>query len=101
MTFKFESDIQEILEEHNIKFKAEELRDFPRRERIAILVRGFRAVNLVDAFLLFIVISFLIETRFEINIVSLLAALAMGYSAWRFQNYLQAASKLKRLYKDA
>lgn len=101
MRSTFEEDIQSVLDEYSIRFKAEELRDFSRPERLAILIRSFRATNLLDGFLIFIVVSLLIDTNFEINIVNLIAAAAMGYSAWRFKNYTAATKKLKRLYSNA
>jgi uncharacterized membrane protein len=96
-----DQEIQEILAEHSIKFPTEELNDFTRLERLAILVKGFRAVNLIDAFLIFIVLSILIDSSFRIDFLSLVATAAMGYSAWRFKNYALAATKLKRLYLRA
>ena len=101
MTFTFEEDIQNVLDEHRIKFKAEELQIFSREERLSILIRSFRAVNILDSFLIFLVFAVLFETRFELNWFNLIAAVAMGYSAWRFQNYATAARKLKRLYHRA
>lgn len=101
MKLTFEQDIQEILDTHSIRFEATSLRDFSRIERLNILVHSFRAVNLVDALVLMITASLIIESQFFLDWFNLLIASVAGYSSWRLYNYLAAGLKLRKLYQKA